>query len=246
MEKLYLYGIIKGNVKKSFGVLDMKAEIPIQIESKTFKGLSIICSKIEIEDDEEIMATRKNLVNHQKTIERVMEEYTILPFRFGMVVDDIAALQQVITDRKDYFFEKLESIEGKIELSLKGMWNNMEPVYKHITETQEDISALKSRLQQTTSPSQNDKIELGKMVEFALTLEKERLSDKIITKLSNQYEDYRLNKNITENMFCNLAFLVNKSDEPAFDSMINALGEELNDNISFKYVGPLPPYNFLD
>ena len=113
-------------------------------------------------------------------------------------------------------------------------------------QTNEEISALKTKLQNQGAPDQADKIELGKKVEYALTLEKERLCDKVINSLAENFEDYRMNKNIAESMFCNLAFMIDASQEAEFDKAVNAVSEELDENITFKYVGPLPPYNFLD
>jgi len=246
MKKYYLYGIISADVDKSFGVLDIAAKEPVVINSTSFMGLSVIHTEITLDDNEEVIPSRKNMLNHQKAIERVMEEHNILPFSFGMVVDDMAALKEVINKKFDFFNEKLQKIAGKIELSLKGLWNDMTLVYDHILDTNQDIQAYRAKLINSGNPDQNEKIELGKMVEYALTLEKERLSDMIITHLADGYHDYRMNKNITDSMFCNLAFLVDKDKEKEFDLLVNVIGEELNINVTLKYVGPMPPYNFLD
>ena len=246
MQKLYLYGIIHADEDLNFGVLDMKSETPNIIQGKGHRGLAIVFSNVELEEGEEMQATRKNLLNHQKVIERVMEAHNILPFAFGMVVDDEDALKSAIDEKYEFFQEKLKQIEGKIELNLKGVWNDMSMVYESITNNNEEIKALKAKLQGQEKPDQADLIELGKMVEYGLTLEKERMSDRIIDTLADNYESYRLNKNIAENMFCNLAFMIDASREKEFDEAINEIGETMKENTTFKYVGPLPPYNFLD
>ena len=144
MEKLYLYGVIKTSSDINFGILDMKKESPDIIECISHDGLGIICSKMDLEEDEELQATRKNLLNHQKAIERVMEEHTVLPFSFGILTNGKKELRQIIDDKKDFFTEKLQKIEGKIELNLKGIWDDMGKIYQHITQTNEEVSALKS------------------------------------------------------------------------------------------------------
>ncbi|NQZ75983.1 MAG: GvpL/GvpF family gas vesicle protein [Ekhidna sp.] len=246
MNKLYLYGVIEEKEDRNFGVVDMKKEDPDIIQCASSGELGIIYTHVELEADEEIQATRKNLLNHQKVIERVMESHTILPFSFGLVVETKEDLTKALDDKKEFFSTKLKEIEGKIELNLKGVWNDMGKIYQHIMQTNEEISALKTKLQNQGAPDQADKIELGKKVEYALTLEKERLCDKVINSLAENFEDYRMNKNIAESMFCNLAFMIDASQEAEFDKAVNAVSEELDENITFKYVGPLPPYNFLD
>jgi hypothetical protein len=47
-------------------------------------------------------------------------------------------------------------------------------------------------------------------------------------------------------MILNAAFLVEKAREPEFDAAIQALDAEMNNLMTFKYIGPLPPFNFVD
>ena len=56
----------------------------------------------------------------------------------------------------------------------------------------------------------------------------------------------RLNQNQTDMMLLNAAFLVDKSQEQAFDARVQALGEAQAGRQIFRYLGPLPPYNFVD
>jgi len=58
--------------------------------------------------------------------------------------------------------------------------------------------------------------------------------------------DTRRNNVYGEMMVLNAAFLVEKAREPEFDAAIQALDGEMNNLMTFKYVGPLPPFNFVD
>ncbi|MEM9340222.1 MAG: GvpL/GvpF family gas vesicle protein [Bacteroidota bacterium] len=64
-------------------------------------------------------------------------------------------------------------------------------------------------------------------------------------KLKPQAIEYKVQKNITDAMFANVAFFVHRSDEKQFDEYVNELSDELGDNITFKYVGPIAPVNFI-
>jgi Gas vesicle synthesis protein GvpL/GvpF len=55
-----------------------------------------------------------------------------------------------------------------------------------------------------------------------------------------------VNKNLSDMMLLNAAFRVDKSQEQAFDARVQALGEAQAGRQIFQYVGPLPPYNFVD
>ena len=47
-------------------------------------------------------------------------------------------------------------------------------------------------------------------------------------------------------MVLNAAFLVEKANEAACDQAVQALDAEMGKRMMFKYVGPVPPYNFVN
>jgi hypothetical protein len=46
-------------------------------------------------------------------------------------------------------------------------------------------------------------------------------------------------------MIMNAAFLVARDKEGAFDAKVKAIGAKY-DNLTFRYTGPWPPYNFVN
>ncbi len=55
----------------------------------------------------------------------------------------------------------------------------------------------------------------------------------------------RANKPIGDRMILNAAFLIAREKEGAFDGRVKAIGVKY-DNLTFKYTGPWPPYNFVN
>jgi hypothetical protein len=47
-------------------------------------------------------------------------------------------------------------------------------------------------------------------------------------------------------MIVNAAFLVDRSREPEFDQAVRELDDQLGQRIAIKYIGPVPPYNFIN
>ena len=244
--KLYLYCVIKADEDKEYGPVGLSTTgAPLSIHLKSIDNLGVVYSHIDLEDEDEIQPTRKNLINHQKVTESILQEASVLPFSFGMVVDDMDKLEDLIAEQGDELKQKLDKIEGKIELSLKIMWENMEPVFAEVVTENAEIQQKREFLAKHNIQDQNEKIALGRMVEEALTAKKDWMLSRVITKLSSKSLDHRVLKNVNDEMFANLAFLIDKNDEKAFDESVNALSEEMTENIKFKYVGPLAPYNFL-
>jgi len=47
-------------------------------------------------------------------------------------------------------------------------------------------------------------------------------------------------------MIMNAAFLVAQEKEAEFDREVQGLADRYNDKVRFKYVGTLPPFNFVN
>jgi hypothetical protein len=90
-----------------------------------------------------------------------------------------------------------------------------------------------------------DRIRLGQLTEAAIAAKGEAESAAILDALEPLAVDSRVNQNFMEMMILNAAFLVDKSRESVFDARVTAMGEMQAGRLIFKYVGPLPPYNFV-
>jgi len=79
-------------------------------------------------------------------------------------------------------------------------------------------------------------------------LQKERdfYKEEILNALSPLAEDKKINSTYGEMMIINAAFLVAKDEEAEFDKKVQQLDAKYGDKIIFKYVGTLPPFNFVN
>jgi hypothetical protein len=89
-------------------------------------------------------------------------------------------------------------------------------------------------------------MEVGKMVEKDLEKKKEKEAERIVDVLRRTAFDYKLNKTVGDEMFMNVAFLVDKGREKEFDNMMDDLSEGYKNRIKFLYTGPLPVFNFVN
>jgi hypothetical protein len=56
---------------------------------------------------------------HEQVVEELMESATILPMRFGSIVDGREALLAMLEQRRDEFIASLERVRGAVELSVR-------------------------------------------------------------------------------------------------------------------------------
>ena len=84
------------------------------------------------------------------------------------------------------------------------------------------------------------------MVEAALNQTREHYKELITGALSPLAVETKINRNYGEMMVLSSAFLVQKQKEASFDHAVNQLDKEYGGKIKFKYVGTLPPFNFVN
>lgn len=238
---IYLYGIIQTSQDRAFPIEGLQSE---PISTLGFDGLAAVYSSYEFSGRQHVKSSRANMLAHQKVLEFVMQEYTILPFSFGTVAESIQEVDNLLRNRYRVFEKNLNWIEGRIELGLKAFWTNPDKVFQEIAENNEEVKKLKAYIQKTGD--QASLIEVGKKVSSLLEDKKEELAEIIADELAPTAVEYKINKPITDAMFLNASFLVNKSREVEFDNVMEELGEKYDGEIDFKYVGPLPVYSFID
>lgn len=137
-------------------------------------------------------------------------------------------------------------MKDKKELGLKAILKE-DAIYKHILEKYTDIVKFKDIIaSRPPEKTHFQRARIGEMVEKALENEKALYRKRILNALSPLAEDEKTNKEYGERMILNAAFLVNDKNEEKFDSAVNKLDEEYGDLIKFKYVGLVPPFNFVN
>ena len=58
--------------------------------------------------------------------------------------------------------------------------------------------------------------------------------------------EVKINNSYYDLMVINAAFLVEKDKETEFDQRVDELGAKYSSNIKFKYIGKVPPFNFVN
>ena len=241
-EGKYIYCIIASKETQSFG--------PIGIGGRGDEVNTIIYDDIAaVVSDSPVISyavSRENMLAHEKAIEEVMKTYVVLPVRFCTIAKDEGKVKKILEIEHDKFTEALKNIEGKKELGLKAIFKD-DVIYKEIAENYEDIKKLKKALlSEPPAKTYYLRVEVGRKVEAALQEEKETYKEEILNTLSPLAQDTKVNNTYGELMIISAAFLVENVKESVFDKNVQALADKYDDKIKFKYVGTLPPFNFVN
>jgi len=249
-EGKYIYSIIETKIERNFGPMGIGGRGD-EVSTIGYGDLSMVISNSPMT---KYVVNRENLLAHERVIEEVMKEFTVLPVRFCTIASTADEIRNLLDKRYREFKNLLRNMNHKIELGLKGLWKDMPIIFREITEENKDIKRLKEKIQNETEIKNNSssraflqsKMEVGKLVEDALKREKQKEAEKIVGVLRRTAFDHKLNSTIGDEMFINAAFLVDRGREKEFDNIMDDLSAEYKDRIKFMYAGPLPPFNFVN
>ena len=250
-EGMYIYCIIGTDEKKSFGPIGI-GEKKDEVYCLCHEGIAVVISRSPVT---KYPITRKNTIAHQKVLEEVMKNHTVLPVRFCTIAEGKNGLtpegrikRQVLEERHNEFKELLAFMDGKIELGVKAIWTNMDDVFREVVEDNPAIKSLKGKIlsKGAIKRTHGERVRLGEMVKNALEEKRERLKNDLLRLLKDLSVDSRTNKTFGDNMIVNGAFLVKEATVERFDHCLDQLDEHYKHTIKYKYVGPVPPCNFVE
>ncbi|HAN10455.1 MAG TPA: hypothetical protein DCP90_07565 [Clostridiales bacterium] len=232
MAKLYCYCIFHQN--------DPNGKLKIKNKSFiSYKDIVLLCENMK----SNINATKEGILKHDKIIREVFEEREVIPISYGMVVESREQAEEFLM--KNYFpiLKLFGKVQNKIEVGLKLIWN--EESFSKDVENKK-IIAFKKQLAGKKRVTEQDKIELGKMVEERVNDLRKKYKDEVMSKLKEYTDDFTISEDISPRMALKASFLVDKSNELKFDEAINELYQKYIGSFNFKYIGPLPPYSFIN
>lgn len=238
----YIYGIVLDNNKVSPDTL-LTGIGGAPVHFMRSHGLAALASYIA---PGTVAQTRRNMIAHTAVLERAIMQTTVLPVRFATVAPDEASLMACLEAHASAFQKALADIDGKIELGVKASWHSG-LIFEDIMTKDNDLKRLRDRLR--SRPSNEtfyERVELGRRVEGTLAERRKETADFILAgllKLAVRDTELRI---LDDDMIFNRAFLVARSNEAAFDAHMDKLAIDREGQINFKYIGPVPPYNFTN
>ena len=239
----YIYGIIGTNGVRNFGPIGVGGR-GAMVSTINYQDISAVISNYPMDKYE---LSKENLIAHQRVIEQVMCDYTVLPTRAFTVAANAEEVRDFLRKRYRKLTSLLKDMDNKIEMGLIACWKDMASIFHEIVNENDEIKQLKERIAQTPEPQTlKDRISLGKMVADALAAKKESEGDDFLRPLQKTALDLCRNDVRSDEMIVNAAFLIDRAREKEFDNKVSELDLKYSQRIRFKYVGPVPPYNFVD
>ncbi|GAB4215142.1 MAG: hypothetical protein OHK0012_14610 [Synechococcales cyanobacterium] len=239
MPGLYLYGLVNTPGPKHLVVNGIDQQ---PVHGMTLGPFVVFHS---VAQQDRYLASRTNLLTHERVLEKIMQDghRSVLPLQFGLVVSDWAQVQtDLLVPKEERLLALLHHLEGKREVGIKVFWDPQEELQLGLAENPD----LKQRRDQMAgSPLSLDAVvRIGQELEQLLEDRRTFIAQSFIQALTPFTVDRVEGELLTENMACNLAFLIEWDDEPQVAQQVEHLDHLFQGRLRIRYNNFTAPYNF--
>lgn len=193
---------------------------------------------------DQVSVTEANLWQHEEIVEALMVDRAVLPVRFGTVLADESALQDVMVAHYADFVADLDRVRGRVELGLRVLWDSDEQGSRGARAT-----PVAFRLQEQGSRGDGRAYMMARLEEErqrrAWRERAETLATKLHTPLAERAVDSTHEVLVTTRFLLKAAYLVERGEVTAFQREVKALNAAYPE-LRFLCTGPWPAYNFVN
>ncbi len=230
----YIHGVIDSNNRLEDPMAGLEGA---PVCNLPYRDLGVVISEL----GERIRhITEGHVLGHERVAERLMEHFTVLPFRFPTIFDTKEDVLAMMNDRYDDFRDNLKRLRGKAEFGIKVIWPGAEirarmmPV-KNCAPLPAPASPARSYIKK-------------KLEEHRIESKIEDEAEKRIALVDGFFDEFatekKLEKRKTNDLLLAALYLVDKDKQggftQAFERLRSAPGE-----LKYLFSGPWPPYNFI-
>jgi Gas vesicle synthesis protein GvpL/GvpF len=240
MSAVYVYGVLPAAELESLSVAGVQDGAVRAVEHQ---GLAALAS--ELKDDS--LAAAREVRRHWRVLDAVSKSATVLPARFGTVLESDEAVRELLLEpNAERLQELMLHVAGRVQLNLKGEYDEGK-LLRSIAESSPAILALRDKLRTLPeSAGYYDRIQLGELVAGEVQRRRETDTHHALEVLAPLAVDSRQEDVTLPRGAYKLAFLVERGNQDEFTSAVNRLSAEQSNHIDIRYVGPLPPYSFAE
>jgi len=236
----YLYAIVAGPGKRSYGLAGIGG-MPVYAISN-----GPLAAVVSDAANGKIRPERRHLAAQQAVLKGLLAATdAMLPTAFGIIADGPQAIQKILTRNQEAFLEQLREVAGMVEMGLRVSWD-VPNIFEYFVNTHPELRAARDRfLGPLRNPSQEDKIELGRMFDRLLNEDRDAHTEKVEEILFPCCREVKRNNCRHEREVMNLACLVRRDGLDPFEKAVFAAAKLFDNNFTFDYHGPWAPHNFV-
>ena len=237
---LYVYGVVPAAGRDTVSVAGVEGE---PVYAVAHEGLAALASPVY----GDALRVAREVRAHLRVLQDVAEETTVLPVRFGTVLDGEAEVRERLLEPNAERLEALITrLSGCVQMSVKGEYD--EPaLVAELVAASPPLAKLAALVRNLPAPAgYYDRIRLGQAIADAVGARREADTARAQDLLADAAVEIRIEDPTSAFQAFNLSCLVERKRQAAFTHAVQRLGEEHGELVAIRYVGPLPAYSFTD
>jgi hypothetical protein len=240
-DTVYVYGVVPVSEKLSISTKGVEDGDVGVVEHA---GLAALTSRFGGDS----LTAARDVRAHWRVLEEAFQQTPVLPLRFGTVLESEEAVRiQLLEPNLDYLNELLAAIRGRVQLNLKGSYNE-EQLLREIVRESAQVRALRERLEGSPDDARSygERVRLGELVAAEFARRRDADTRRVLAALEPLAVATRQEELRNEHAVFSLAFLVERKGQEKFDQAVGELRQELGRRMELRYVGPLVPFSFAE
>ena len=236
----YLYAVVPGAQHRIYGCLGINGG---NVYTLANGQVAAVVSDVP---NQKIRPERRHFAAHQSVLKRLMADGDLLPVSFGIISNGPKAVRAILSRNTSAVKKQLKRVSGKVEMGLKVAWD-VPNIFEYIVNTHPELKQARDLLLRANhEPTQEEKIEIGRLFEQMLSSDKERHTEQVEHLLASRCFEIKRGKCRDEREVMNLSCLVGRSLLNDFEAGVFDVAGHFDDNFAFDINGPWAPHNFVE
>lgn len=189
---------------------------------------------------ENLRPKRRDLEAHERVLESLVADGTVLPMRFGAVAADDEAVRRELDEHTDWYDDRLKDLDGRREVNVKA-FHHEQAVLSELMRTHPD---LREASQTLDGADQDRRIDFGERVVSAMGGIRDRDAAQILAVLKPYAADV-FQAPPVDGGFLNVSVLVDEDRVDDLRAAVEELDRRAAEVVELRVSGPLPPYSFV-
>ena len=234
---IYCYCIIDSN-RPLVGKIAGLEEAPVYNIPYHEMGLIVSSLKEEIKG-----ITEDRVLIHERVVESLMGNYTVLPMRFITVFKNRDGALSLMRDHYIDFKNNILRLRNKVEYGIRVIWSGdlvKEGIARKLEEETEQLSISGN------TPAKN--YLKKKLKEYRINTKFKEEAEENITLIDNLFQNLAAEKKLeklkSNDLLLSACYLVEKNRQSQFKETFEKL-KNTHTHLKYLFSGPWPPYNFI-
>lgn len=189
---------------------------------------------------------REAISAHERVLERAMTSGTVLPMRFGIVMDGESDVRdELLNAHGERLRAQLLELAGAVQLQVRAVYEE-QTVLREVLSDDPELRALRDSIQGLAeAATRHARIRLGELVAAALDHKRSVDAEAILAALTPLSQRVSASQPEHERIVMHASFLVAREGVSRFDAALEEIGRSQVGRIRLKLTGPLPPHSFV-